>query len=104
MLFRSRQGLLAEKSNRTGGKISIGVIWDYLVSQELTYENNTNGVFTKMPTQKGADCGILLEEKTTATGIFYKLIKYPPKVQKMIVDSLIGPKTEENRETSSAKQ
>ena len=77
-------------------KISIGVIWDYLVSQELTYENNTNGVFTKMPTQKGTDYGIILEEKTTAAGLSYKLIKYPPKVQKMIVDSLIGPKAEEN--------
>ncbi|HBA50725.1 MAG TPA: DNA helicase RecQ [Lachnospiraceae bacterium] len=77
-------------------KISIGVIWDYLVSQELTYENNTNGVFTKMPTQKGADCGIILEEKTTATGISYKLIKYPPKVQKMIVTYLIGPRIEED--------
>ncbi len=84
------------KSNRTGGKISIGVIWDYLVSQELTYENNTNGVFTKMPTQKGTDYGIILEEKTTAAGLSYKLIKYPPKVQKMIVDSLTGPKAEEN--------
>jgi len=77
-------------------KISIGVIWDYLVSQELTYENNTNGVFTKMPTQKGTDYGIILEEKTTAAGLSYKLIKYPPKVQKMIVDSLTGPKAEEN--------
>ena len=77
-------------------KISIGVIWDYLVSQELTYENNTNGVFTKMPTQKGTDYGIILEEKTTAAGLSYKLIKYPPKVQKMIADSLIGPKAEEN--------
>lgn len=77
-------------------KISIGVIWDYLVSQELTYENNTNGVFTKMPTQKGTAYGIILEEKTTAAGLSYKLIKYPPKVQKMIADSLIGPKAEEN--------
>ena len=77
-------------------KISIGVIWDYLVSQELTYENNTNGVFTKVPTQKGADYGIILEEKTTATGISYKLIKYPPKVQKMIVDFLVGPRAEED--------
>ena len=77
-------------------KISIGVIWEFLVSQELTYENNTNGVFTKMPTQKGYEYGIALEEKTTAAGLSYKLIKYPPKVQKMIVDFLVGPRAEEN--------
>ena len=82
------------------GKATLGIIWDYLVSQELTYEDGTNGIFIKNPTAKGLEYGILLEDKVAASGVPYQLIKYPPKVQKMIVDYLVGPRAEEDRQNS----
>ena len=75
-------------------KVSLGILWDYLVSQELTCEEGINGIFVKKPTAKGLEYGILLEDRVTPSGVPYQLIKYPPKVQKMIVDYLIGPRAE----------
>lgn len=72
-------------------KVTIGVIWEFLVAQELTCEKDIGGVFVKRPTQKGMEYGIILENKTGPSGLSYHLMKYPPKVQKMIVDFLIGP-------------
>ena len=71
-------------------KAAIGVIWEYLVSEGLTYEDGTGGVFIKLPTEKGLECGIRVEEKVSQTGVRYKVIKYPPKVQKMIVEHFVG--------------
>ncbi len=77
-------------------KVTIGIIWEYLVSQGLTHEEGVNGVFVKKPTAKGTEYGILLEDKVTPSGVPYQLIKYPPSVQKMIVDYLAGPGREED--------
>lgn len=79
-------------------KVTLNVIWDYLVSQELAYEDNTNGVFTKMPTRKGMEYGIILEDRMSQSGFSYKLMKYPPKVQKMIVDYFVGPRAEKDND------
>jgi ATP-dependent DNA helicase RecQ len=70
-------------------KATIGAIWEYLVSQELAYEDNTNGVFVKKPTLKGTVYGIMLEDKVSKSGAPYQLMKYPPGVQKMIVDYFV---------------
>lgn len=70
-------------------KAAIGIIWEYLVSEELAYEDGTNGIFVKLPTVKGMEYGIKIEEKIGQAGIPYKLMKYPPKVQKMIVDYFV---------------
>ncbi len=70
-------------------KATIGAIWEYLVSRELAYEDNTNGVFTKKPTLKGTVYGIMLEDKVSKSGAPYQLMKYPPGVQKMIVDYFV---------------
>lgn len=70
-------------------KATIGAIWEYLVSRELAYEDNTNGVFVKKPTLKGTVYGIMLEDKVSKSGDPYQLMKYPPEVQKMIVDYFV---------------
>lgn len=70
-------------------KATTGVIWEYLVSEELAYEDGTKGIFVKRPTVKGLEYGIKVEEKISQAGVPYKLMKYPPKVQKMIVDYFV---------------
>ncbi len=74
-------------------KAGISVIWEYLVSQGLTFEEDIGGVFVKRPTPKGTELGILLENKTSSSGVSYQLMKYPPEVQKMIVEWLTGSRT-----------
>ncbi|MCI9141094.1 MAG: DNA helicase RecQ [Lachnospiraceae bacterium] len=84
-------------------KATLGQIWEYLVSQGLTCEDGTGGVFVKKPTTQGLEYGILLEEKVSSSGVPYKLMKYPPKVQKMIVEHLVGPRAEEESGDSSVE-
>ena len=67
-------------------KVTTNVIGEYLISEGLVYEDGTNGVFVKLPTEKGLQYGIKIEEKLNQVGVSYKVVKYPPKVQKMIVD------------------
>lgn len=67
-------------------------IWEYLVSLNLVGEQNVNGTFIKVQTEKGLEMGIKTIEKTSASGYAYTLLMYPPKVQKIIMDYYIGPR------------
>lgn len=79
-------------------KVTIGMIWEYLVSEGLAYEEGMDGVFIKLPTEKGAEYGIQIVEKVSQAGIPYKLLKYPPKVQRMIVEYFVKRETDEGGE------
>ena len=76
-------------------KVTTGDIGEYLLSEGLIYKEDREGVLIKLPTKKGLEYGIKIEEKISQSGMTYKLMKYPPKVQKMIVDYLVGSRDDE---------
>ena len=55
----------------------------------LVEEKNIGGKFIKVQTNKGLELGIETIEKTSPSGYEYTLLMYPPKVQKIIMDSYI---------------
>lgn len=69
--------------------MTIEAIWDVLVNEELTYEENREGVFIKTRTDKGSAAGIEIVHKIGASGVPYELLKYPENVQEVIVDYFV---------------
>jgi ATP-dependent DNA helicase RecQ len=71
-------------------KVTTAKIWEYLVSEDLTKEDSTDGETVKVKTEKGASLSIQTIDRVSQSGISYTLLMYPPAVQKMIVNHFIG--------------
>ncbi len=67
-------------------KATVTQVWEYLVSENLTREDNTG----KVQTEKGQALGIQSIDKRSQSGFSYTSLMYPPEVQKMIVNSFVG--------------
>ena len=70
-------------------KVTTTKIWEYLVSEDLTKEDSTDGVTVKVKTERGALLSIQTIDKVSQSGISYSLLRYPLAVQKMIVNHFI---------------
>lgn len=70
-------------------KVTIAKIWDVLVNEELTFEENRNGVFIKTKTDKGTEAGIEIVHKISKMGTPYELLRYPENVQRLIVETFV---------------
>lgn len=70
-------------------KVTIAKIWDILVNEELTFEENRNGVFIKNMTDKGIKAGIETIYKISQRGTPYELLRYPENVQRLIVETFV---------------
>lgn len=81
--------LNALRDNISIKKVTIQVIWDFLVNEGLTFEEDREGVFVKTRTDKGAAVGIEIVHKITASGEPYELLRYPKNVQELIVDYFV---------------
>ncbi len=66
-------------------KVTTTAIWDYLVSEGLTMEEQRDGKYVKVQTQQGLKMGIQLVNKVSQKGYEYQLLVYPEAVQQMIV-------------------
>lgn len=73
-------------------KASVGIIWDYLVSEGLTVEEEDKRGFVKVSTKKGKTLGIETEERVSKNGFTYTVLKYPEEIQKRIVNYFVGPR------------
>lgn len=72
-------------------KVTIAVIWDYLVSEGLVIEAEKEGQLKKVQTEQGMKMGIKTINKVSRSGLEYQLLMYPETIQKMIVNYFIGP-------------
>ncbi|MCI6868684.1 MAG: HRDC domain-containing protein, partial [Lachnospiraceae bacterium] len=70
-------------------KVTNAVIWEFLVSEGYTREENKSGVFIKTQTFKGLEAGIKTIEKTSPGGKKYTLLLYPDNIQKLIVEHFV---------------
>lgn len=70
-------------------RVTLAAIWDILVDEELTFEENRDGVFVKTMTDKGADAGIEIVHKISQAGQPYELLRYPENVQRLVVDFFV---------------
>ncbi len=64
-------------------------IWECLESEGLVTEENIDGRLVKIQTPKGLSLGIQTVEKVSNAGNPYTLLRYPPQVQKMIVNYFV---------------
>lgn len=71
-------------------KVTVAVIWDYLVSAGLAVEEERDGRFVKVPTESGLEMDIKTVDKVSQSGFEYQLLMYPESVQKMVVEYFIG--------------
>ena len=76
-------------------KITVGVIWEYLVRAGLTAEQQGQEGYTKVQTEQGLQLGIKTIDKVSQGGLAYQLLLYPETVQKMIVEHFTGPRDAE---------
>ncbi|MBP3198038.1 MAG: DNA helicase RecQ [Butyrivibrio sp.] len=67
-------------------KPTITKIWEMLVSNGLTREDDAGGIHIKVQTDAGRDAGIVTVDKESKSGVKYQLLMYPESVQKLIVD------------------
>ncbi len=70
-------------------KVTNAVIWEFLVSEGYTKEENKSGVFIKTQTAKGLEAGIKTIEKISPGGKTYTLLLYPDNIQKLIVEHFV---------------
>ncbi len=73
-------------------KVTIGVIWEFLVNAGLTAEQQGQDGFTKVQTERGMQMGIRTIDKVSQGGFAYQLLMYPEAVQKMVVEYFVGPR------------
>ncbi len=71
-------------------KIPATRLTEYLVETGLIIEQEQDGRFGKIPTERGSNLGIKTVEKVSEKGNTYTLLMYPPQVQRMIVEHYIG--------------
>lgn len=70
--------------------ISAKSIFEYLSSQGFVEEIFADGIWQKIPTQKGKDADIVLVEKRSSSGTTYQVLMYPEPIQRMIVMYMIA--------------
>ena len=70
-------------------QVKVAAIWDFLVNEGLTFEEEREGVFIKAKTDKGSAAGIETVHKVNAAGEPYELLRYPENVQELIVDYFV---------------
>lgn len=70
-------------------KVTTKLISEFLISEDIIYEESVNGFFAKCPTAKGREIGVITEDRVSAAGNAYKVIKYPETVQRRIVKHFI---------------
>jgi len=73
-------------------KITIAVIWEYLVAAGLTVEQQAEEGYKKVATQQGTQLGIKTVDKVSQGGLEYQLLVYPDVVQRMVVEHFVGPR------------
>jgi len=73
-------------------KVTIGIIWEYLVAAGLTAEQQGQEGYIKVQTKQGLRLGIKTVDKISQNGCAYHLLMYPEAVQKMIVEYFVEPK------------
>ncbi len=64
-------------------------IYRFLTEKGYVEERNIDGRFVQVPTEIGHTKGIAVVEQTSKIGTVYTVLKYPPEVQKEIVDHYI---------------
>ncbi len=64
-------------------------IYRFLTEKGYVEERNINGRFVQAPTETGQTKGIAVVEQTSKIGTVYTVLKYPPAVQKEIVEHYI---------------
>lgn len=64
-------------------------IYKFLTEKGYVEEQNINGRFVQVPTETGQTKGIAVVEQTSKIGTVYTVLKYPPAVQKEIVEHYI---------------
>ena len=64
-------------------------IYRVLTEKGYVEERNIDGRFVQVPTETGQTKGIIAVEQTSKIGTVYTVLKYPPEVQKEIVDHYI---------------
>lgn len=70
-------------------KVTTKLISEFLISEDIIYEESVNGFLAKCPTAKGREIGVIIEDRVSAAGNAYKVIKYPETVQRRIVKHFI---------------
>ena len=73
-------------------KASVTDIWEYLVSEGLVSEEETDEGFVKSVTEQGAGMGIKAEDRVSQKGYTYQILIYPEAVQKRVVEYFTGPR------------
>lgn len=66
-------------------KLATRLISEFLLSEEIIYEENVDSSLIKHPTDKGRKLGVITEDRVSLAGKSYKVIKYPETVQRLIV-------------------
>jgi len=64
-------------------------IYRFLTEKGYVEEQNIDGRFVRVPTEAGQTKGIAVVEQTSKIGTVYTVLKYPPAVQKEIVEHYI---------------
>lgn len=64
-------------------------IYKFLTERGYVEEQNNDGKFLQVPTEIGQTKGIVIVEQTSKIGTVYTVLKYPPVVQKEIVEHYI---------------
>lgn len=77
-------------------KVTTTEIWNYLVDEGLTSEEEINMTIVKIPTEKGKSLGVCAEERVSQNGFRYTVLSYPKNIQKLIVEYFIGSKEADN--------
>ncbi len=70
-------------------KVTISVIWAYLMEIGLTVEEQREGRFCKVPTEKGRQLGIRMVDKVSQSGMEYQLPMYSEQVQRLVVEHFV---------------
>lgn len=75
-------------------------IWNCLLIAGLVIEEERENSIVKGLTKKGREEGIRILERVSQAGMPYRVLQYPENVQKMIVESFVGPREEQILEGS----
>lgn len=70
-------------------KIPATRLTEILIGEELIVEDSVSGRYAKIPTKKGENLGILIEQRVSKKGNPYSVLKYPPDIQKLLVEHFI---------------
>lgn len=80
-----RDALNAANTTENRKKIPATKIAQFLESEELITEVQTDSGYRKLPTEKGIKAGIRTVERVSQSGMPYTLLQYPENVQHLIV-------------------